>query len=57
MNTSLAEVAHLRRSSLGDVAPHWVPDSEAPACMKCELKFNLVKRRHHCRGCGRVLCN
>ena len=33
------------RSSLGEVAPHWVPDSDAPACMRCELKFNLVKRR------------
>ena len=52
-----SEGASMRRSSLGDVAPHWVPDSDAPACMRCELKFNLVKRRHHCRCCGKVLCN
>jgi len=42
---------------LGKVAPFWVPDSEASNCMICDAKFNLVKRRHHCRGCGHVLCS
>ena len=52
-----AESGSARRTSVGDVAPLWVPDSEASNCMKCGLKFNLVKRRHHCRGCGKVFCN
>ncbi|XP_072524503.1 zinc finger FYVE domain-containing protein 9 isoform X4 [Salminus brasiliensis] len=43
-------------SSLGDVAPVWVPDSQAPICMKCEVKFTFTKRRHHCRACGKVFC-
>lgn len=44
-------------SSLGEVAPVWVPDSHAPICMKCEVKFTFTKRRHHCRACGKVrLC-
>lgn len=44
-------------SSLGEVAPVWVPDSQAPICMKCEVKFTFTKRRHHCRACGKVrLC-
>ncbi|XP_059201381.1 zinc finger FYVE domain-containing protein 9 isoform X1 [Centropristis striata] len=43
-------------SSLGEVAPVWVPDSQAPVCMKCEVKFTFTKRRHHCRACGKVFC-
>ncbi|KAK6311241.1 hypothetical protein J4Q44_G00192960 [Coregonus suidteri] len=43
-------------SSLGDVAPVWVPDSQAPVCMKCEARFTFTKRRHHCRACGKVFC-
>lgn len=41
-------------SALGDVAPVWVPDSQAPVCMKCDVKFTFTKRRHHCRACGKV---
>uniref|UniRef100_A0A673M605 Zinc finger FYVE domain-containing protein 9-like n=1 Tax=Sinocyclocheilus rhinocerous TaxID=307959 RepID=A0A673M605_9TELE len=41
-------------SSLGTTAPQWVPDSQAPACMKCGSKFSFTKRRHHCRACGKV---
>ncbi|MFT7818986.1 zinc finger FYVE domain-containing protein 9 [Arapaima gigas] len=43
-------------STLGEVAPVWVPDSHAPVCMKCEVKFTFTKRRHHCRACGKVFC-
>ena len=39
---------------LGEVAPVWVPDSQAPVCMKCDVKFTFTKRRHHCRACGKV---
>lgn len=47
---------HVRKpfTSLGEVAPVWVPDSQAPICMKCEVKFTFTKRRHHCRACGKV---
>jgi len=41
---------------LGRVQPFWVPDSDAPNCMICSAKFTMVKRRHHCRACGKVLC-
>ncbi|NXK38514.1 ZFY16 protein, partial [Piprites chloris] len=36
--------------------PQWVPDSEAPNCMNCQVKFTFTKRRHHCRACGKVFC-
>ncbi|XP_019631394.1 PREDICTED: uncharacterized protein LOC109475234 [Branchiostoma belcheri] len=44
-------------SDIGWEAPVWVPDEDAPNCMKCEAKFTFTKRRHHCRACGKVLCS
>ncbi|KAG8524631.1 Zinc finger FYVE domain-containing protein 16, partial [Galemys pyrenaicus] len=41
---------------LGQKQPPWVPDSEAPNCMNCQVKFTFTKRRHHCRACGKVFC-
>ncbi|XP_077550078.1 smad anchor for receptor activation isoform X1 [Haemaphysalis longicornis] len=42
---------------LGRVKPFWIPDEEAPACMLCFGRFTVLKRRHHCRACGKVLCS
>lgn len=41
---------------LGKVKPFWIPDMDAPACMLCDTRFTVLKRRHHCRACGKVLC-
>ncbi|KAL7079663.1 hypothetical protein ACQ4LE_001863 [Meloidogyne hapla] len=40
------------------VAPEWMRDSKTTKCLivGCETKFNLVKRRHHCRACGWIIC-
>ncbi|XP_053393057.1 uncharacterized protein LOC123562323 [Mercenaria mercenaria] len=35
----------------------WQPDQEAQACPLCKCKFGGLKRRHHCRQCGLVVCN
>jgi len=42
---------------LGKIPPFWVPDTDANSCMQCQQKFTVIKRRHHCRACGQVLCN
>lgn len=42
--------------SLGKTAPYWVPDTTHDSCMQCDQKFSLLKRRHHCRCCGELLC-
>ena len=39
------------------VLPRWQPDSEASECPICKRPFSLLFRRHHCRKCGRVVCN
>ncbi|XP_063926655.1 zinc finger FYVE domain-containing protein 9 isoform X2 [Zophobas morio] len=44
-------------SWLGKQAPLWIPDAEATSCLHCEQKFTVIKRRHHCRACGYVLCS
>ncbi|KAF5290211.1 hypothetical protein FQA39_LY14765 [Lamprigera yunnana] len=39
-----------------ELPPVWVPDIEAPKCMSCTATFTVVKRRHHCRNCGKIFC-
>jgi hypothetical protein len=36
--------------------PVWVPDTDSSSCMKCGVAFSLIRRRHHCRRCGILLC-
>ncbi|XP_041468741.1 zinc finger FYVE domain-containing protein 21-like isoform X1 [Lytechinus variegatus] len=36
--------------------PPWIPDEQCHYCMKCQAKYDLVKRRHHCRRCGKCFC-
>uniref|UniRef100_A0A8C7YKQ3 Zinc finger, FYVE domain containing 21 n=1 Tax=Oryzias sinensis TaxID=183150 RepID=A0A8C7YKQ3_9TELE len=26
-------------------------------CMQCDIKFDFMKRKHHCRRCGRCFCD
>lgn len=35
----------------------WVPDSDCGQCTACGAPFTLVRRRHHCRNCGRIFCS
>ncbi|CAH1265435.1 RBSN [Branchiostoma lanceolatum] len=35
----------------------WAPDDAVPFCPTCGEKFNLSRRRHHCRLCGSIMCN
>ncbi|GJQ75329.1 putative metal ion binding protein [Trypoxylus dichotomus] len=42
---------------LGKEAPLWIPDSDALSCLHCDARFTVIKRRHHCRACGLVLCS
>lgn len=44
-------------TQIGQIQPYWVPDKVTNFCMQCNLKFSLIKRRHHCRACGQVLCS
>ena len=37
-----------------EAPPLWVPDDDAPRCMACGAAFTVLRRRHHCRNCGKV---
>lgn len=36
--------------------PVWLPDDQSLVCMSCHATFTFVKRRHHCRNCGKIFC-
>lgn len=35
----------------------WQPDDSVSACPLCQTVFTWYFRKHHCRRCGRVVCN
>ena len=39
------------------VGARWKLDSEKPACEKCNKKFGVFTRQHHCRRCGGLFCD
>ena len=39
-----------------DVA-HWEADGDTEFCPQCQEKFTLLRRRHHCRRCGGLVCD
>ena len=35
----------------------WIPDHKVNCCFSCNERFNIIKRKHHCRLCGRIYCH
>ncbi|RLN95003.1 hypothetical protein BBJ28_00020274 [Nothophytophthora sp. Chile5] len=35
----------------------WVTDAQRANCSLCVQSFGMLKRRHHCRVCGEVVCS
>ncbi|KAI9358327.1 Dbl homology domain-containing protein [Zopfochytrium polystomum] len=61
----IAELEECRRSLRTSVvgesdffqAPVWVPNQERSNCKLCSGEFTLLRRRHHCRKCGGIVCS
>ena len=34
----------------------WIPSKNIQDCYKCKEPFNIWRRKHHCRVCGRIFC-
>lgn len=35
--------------------PDWVPDEACSYCTACKAPFTVIRRKHHCRSCGKVM--
>ncbi|XP_071792749.1 lateral signaling target protein 2 homolog isoform X1 [Asterias amurensis] len=46
-----------RRTTAYQDPPLWVPDDSATECTSCKALFTMLRRKHHCRNCGRIFCN
>merc|ERR1711899_468145 len=42
------------RSSEKEV--RWQHEDDVEDCSSCRQQFNMAKRKHHCRHCGRIFC-
>ncbi|XP_005094166.1 rabenosyn-5 [Aplysia californica] len=46
-----------KRKAFERAVVQWIPDNEVSACLSCGRSFGLLTRRHHCRLCGRIMCD
>ncbi|CAO2640254.1 Lateral signaling target protein 2 homolog [Lemmus lemmus] len=37
--------------------PEWVPDEACGFCTSCKAPFTVIRRKHHCRSCGKIFCS
>jgi hypothetical protein len=35
----------------------WIRDCDRINCSKCDVSFNVINRRKHCRFCGEIFCS
>lgn len=35
----------------------WIPDCRVKRCFGCSIDFSFLRRKHHCRSCGRIFCH
>ncbi|XP_016908512.1 protein RUFY3 isoform X2 [Apis cerana] len=38
-------------------AATWANDRLVTHCKSCNREFNITRRKHHCRNCGKIFCN
>lgn len=34
----------------------WIDDSSVGNCYNCKIYFSFIRRKHHCRHCGKIFC-
>ncbi|XP_028407888.1 FYVE, RhoGEF and PH domain-containing protein 4-like isoform X2 [Dendronephthya gigantea] len=56
-NSTFGREVTLNKDDIGKIAPTWVRDDAVTMCMTCTIHFTAIRRRHHCRACGKIVCN
>lgn len=51
-----AHFATYEASQSAKYGVEWQCDADADECTLCAATFSLLRRRHHCRTCGRIVC-
>ncbi|XP_076243838.1 zinc finger FYVE domain-containing protein 1 [Calliopsis andreniformis] len=56
--SAVGTVLNYSKSFIKDTArpSYWIPDSEVVNCCICYQKFSITLPLHHCRDCGRGVC-
>ncbi|KAM4625569.1 lateral signaling target protein 2 homolog isoform 2-T2 [Polymixia lowei] len=54
---SSSELAAKAREGQFEDPPDWVPDEACNSCIACKAPFTVIRRKHHCRSCGKIFCS
>uniref|UniRef100_A0A8C1NY73 Zinc finger, FYVE domain containing 28 n=1 Tax=Cyprinus carpio TaxID=7962 RepID=A0A8C1NY73_CYPCA len=54
---SSSELAAKAREGHFEDPPEWVPDEACNSCIACKAPFTVIRRKHHCRSCGKIFCS
>ncbi|MBN3318248.1 LST2 protein, partial [Atractosteus spatula] len=54
---SSSELAAKARDGQFEDPPDWVPDEACSYCTACKAPFTVIRRKHHCRSCGKIFCS
>ncbi|XP_061599632.1 lateral signaling target protein 2 homolog isoform X1 [Cololabis saira] len=54
---SSSELAAKAREGRFEDPPDWVPDEACNSCIACKAPFTVIRRKHHCRSCGKIFCS
>ncbi|XP_034419180.1 lateral signaling target protein 2 homolog isoform X3 [Cyclopterus lumpus] len=54
---SSSELAAKARDGQFEDPPDWVPDEACNSCIACQAPFTVIRRKHHCRSCGKIFCS
>uniref|UniRef100_UPI00398F780A lateral signaling target protein 2 homolog isoform X3 n=1 Tax=Pristiophorus japonicus TaxID=55135 RepID=UPI00398F780A len=56
-SVSSSELADKARDEDLEDPPEWVPDEVCSYCTACKAPFTVIRRKHHCRSCGKIFCS
>ncbi|XP_026164466.1 lateral signaling target protein 2 homolog isoform X2 [Mastacembelus armatus] len=54
---SSSELAAKAQDGQFEDPPDWVPDEACNSCIACKAPFTVIRRKHHCRSCGKIFCS